>query len=345
MARRRKKTHSAAAFLAIAVFAILAVASWWLFLLEEPLRGRRPAMALSAQAPAAEPGEPSSADTAPHSPGKAPVVSELGVLDRSPVAVGPQATTEPDVAVRIAAIRADAEAAKSQGNWLTARAKLGEALQLAQGGPHLAQLRADLSEAGRETILSPRIFEDDPHVGRYVIQPGDTLAKIAANHRITADLLANINGIADKNLVRAGQTIKVIHGPFDAVVEKSSYTLDLYLGGTFVRSFPVGLGADDGTPTGRWRVSSKLVNPTYYPPRGGKIIAADDPQNPLGERWIGLTGIEGSAVGQERYGIHGTIEPDSIGQSTSMGCVRLLNEDVEHLYTCLVERHSTVTIR
>ena len=74
-------------------------------------------------------------------------------------------------------------------------------------------------------------------------------------------------------------------------------------------------------------------------------MAADDPKNPLGERWIGLTGIEGSAVGQERYGIHGTIEPESIGKNTSMGCIRMRNEDVEFLYRCLIEKHSTVTVR
>jgi lipoprotein-anchoring transpeptidase ErfK/SrfK len=74
------------------------------------------------------------------------------------------------------------------------------------------------------------------------------------------------------------------------------------------------------------------------------VIAADDPQNPLGERWIGLIGVSGGAVGQERYGIHGTIEPQSIGQSISLGCVRMYNEDVAQVYSYLVEKHSTVTI-
>ena len=99
------------------------------------------------------------------------------------------------------------------------------------------------------------------------------------------------------------------------------------------------------SPTGEWRVATKLMNPTYYPPRGGEIMAADDPKNPLGERWIGLVGISGAAVDQERYGIHGTNEPDSIGKSVSMGCIRMHNEDVEALYSYLVETHSTVTVR
>jgi len=238
-----------------------------------------------------------------------------------------------------------AEQALAQGDAVSARGKLSEALSQAPNGPQRSRIIGHLDRIGQETILSPRIFENDPLVERYVIQPGDSLVKIAAANRVTADLLADINRIADKHMVRAGQMVKIVKGPFDAVVEKDTYKLHVYLGNTFVREFSVGLGADDSTPEGKWRVSSKLMNPTYYPPRGGRILAADDPQNPLGERWIGLTGIEGAAVGQERYGIHGTIEPDSIGRDSSMGCIRLRNEDVEKLFTYLVDKHSTVTVK
>ena len=75
------------------------------------------------------------------------------------------------------------------------------------------------------------------------------------------------------------------------------------------------------------------------------IISADDPENPLAERWIGLEGVAGEALRQQRYGIHGTIEPETIGQNSSMGCIRMFNEDVEALYTYLVTKHSTVTVR
>ena len=112
-----------------------------------------------------------------------------------------------------------------------------------------------------------------------------------------------------------------------------------------VTHFKVGLGQDNGTPNGRWVVKNKLTNPTYYPPRGGDIISADDPQNPLGERWIGLAGIEGDAVGQLRYGIHGTNEPDTIGKNASMGCVRLHNKDVDLLFDLLIEKQSHVDVR
>ena len=104
-------------------------------------------------------------------------------------------------------------------------------------------------------------------------------------------------------------------------------------------------GTDSSTPTGEWVCANKLMNPTYFPPRGGAVKAADDPGNSLGERWIGLKGLAGDAVGQERYGIHGTIDPESIGKAVSMGCIRLRNEDVALLYEILVDAKSHVVVR
>jgi len=262
--------------------------------------------------------------------------------------------TSPDVPVveqqqtpelRAAELLAAGRDAIQRNDDLTARANLSAALQLGVDGNDEEFVRRELVRVGNETVLSARIVNGDPLVDRYVIRAGDVLAKIAAAYKVSPDLLASVNGIIDKDRIREGQTIKIIKGPFRAVVSKHTYTLDVYIGDTFVRSFSVGLGADDSTPTGEWKVVTKLMNPTYYPPRGGEIIAADDPKNPLGERWIGLVGVSGAAVDQERYGIHGTNEPDSIGKNVSMGCIRLHNEDVEALYTCLVENHSTVTVR
>ncbi len=235
--------------------------------------------------------------------------------------------------------------AAAAGELVAARTRFAEALQRNPAPDEAKLLRSELVRLGEETIFSPRILENDTLTERYIIQTGDSLAKIANRFKVSADLLAAVNGIADKNRIRAGQAIKVVHGPFRAVVDKRSYTLDLLLADVLVRQFPVGLGADGSTPTGQWQVSTKLVNPTYYPPRGGAIIAADDPKNPLGERWIGLVGLAGEALGQERYGIHGTIEPETIGRDASLGCIRLHNKDVESLYMCLVEKHSTVIVK
>ena len=134
--------------------------------------------------------------------------------------------------------------------------------------------------------------------------------------------------------------------------QKGDYRLDVYLGSpgeagsVFVTSFSVGLGKDNSTPVGTWIVAQggKVHPATYYSPRGEGVIAADDPKNPLGGYWMGLTGVAGGAVDKSSYGIHGTIEPDSIGKQASMGCIRLGHDDIAVLYELLVEGKSKVVV-
>ena len=73
--------------------------------------------------------------------------------------------------------------------------------------------------------------------------------------------------------------------------------------------------------------------------------SANDPANPIGEHWIGLAPDEERIRGLDGYGIHGTIDLDSIGRQASMGCVRMRPDDVELIYGVLMEDISTVVIR
>ena len=98
--------------------------------------------------------------------------------------------------------------------------------------------------------------------------------------------------------------------------------------------YTVGIGKQGTSPQGRFVVKQKLVNPTYYGP-DGLVIDGDDPANPLGEHWIDLG---------DSYGIHGTINPDSIGKAQSRGCIRMRNEDVMEVFSLLGEG-SEVVIR
>ncbi len=61
--------------------------------------------------------------------------------------------------------------------------------------------------------------------------------------------------------------------------------------------------------------------------REGKVVmekVPPGPDNPLGKYWIPLS-VPG-------YGIHSTIWPESIGHSTSHGCIRMATEDIENLF-------------
>lgn len=270
-----------------------------------------------------------------------PEVSEKGA--QSAPSSGPATPSAPSAAQGLKLI----ESARGQiqsGNLIAARQQLSEAMNSGLESAKQVEIRAELVRLGQATVFSPRVYADDPLAGQYIVAGGDTLEKIARKHKVTAGLLARINNIPNINLIRQGQTLKVLHGPFHAKVTKSAFRMDVYLQDTFVQSFPVGLGAEDGTPTGTWEVGEKLVNPTFYHPRENKVYAADDPMNPLGERWIALKGVAGNAVGQMRYGLHGTIEPDSIGRSVSLGCIRMHNPDVELVYDMLVPALSTVLV-
>lgn len=243
---------------------------------------------------------------------------------------------------------------KDAGHLLTARELINNSLMSGQLSDSDAQAaREMLSELSQDMLFTRKQVPGDPYTDLYQIQNGDRLSRIADHHSIPWPLLLRINGMSDARRIQAGRSLKVINGPFHAVVNKSKFRLDLYLGNPggpgsmFVRSFAVGLGRDNSTPTGLWVVQqgNKAHPATYYSPRGEGVIAANDPKNPLGGYWMGITGLEGNAVGKSSYGIHGTIDPDSIGKQSSMGCIRLGHEDIAFLYDILVEGKSKVMIK
>lgn len=324
MARRRSTRRTVRNMV---IFVVVATAAgWWGWSRWGPARRpSRPVAARSADAPA-EPAQRSAA------------VATVG----GPAQPG---RPSPKQLARARKRLADAQRALKRGDLVTARTAFNDALGAGLPADQQEQVRAELARLADQTIFSARHIPGDPLTGLLVVKPGQTLRAIGKQFKVSDDLLAMINRIADKSHIRAGQTIKVVHGPFHAIVDKSQHRMYVYLQNLLVRTFPVGLGIEGSTPSGEWQVKDKLVNPAYYPPRGGKIIPADDPSNPLGERWIGLKGLGGQAKGQLRYGIHGTIEPDSIGKDVSLGCIRLHNPDVELLFKLLVLKDSRVTVR
>jgi lipoprotein-anchoring transpeptidase ErfK/SrfK len=183
--------------------------------------------------------------------------------------------------------------------------------------------RAELKD--RINATSRRIyFQPQPHyMEAHQVQPGDTLEAIAKEYDVSWEYLARLNRVEPAR-IRAGQKLKVIKGPFTAIIDVSDYELTLHCHGYYVHKFPVGIGKDGATPVGAFRVQDKVVNPPYNGPEGA--IAADDEANPIGERWISLG---------DGYGIHGTIDPDSIGKSESRGCVRMHNNDIDKVYDLL----------
>jgi len=244
----------------------------------------------------------------------------------------------------------------AKGQTLRARAALNEMLHDPSIRDEQAEeVRVRLAALNEDLVFSPRVTAGDPICELYEVQPGDRLSKIAQRRELATHwkLIQRVNKLSDPNKIRVGQKLKLVRGPFHAVVDKSAFRLDIYHGQPnapeswlYIRSFSVGLGKDDGTPMGTFIVArdSKVENPAWVNPHNtAEQYAASDPANPIGEYWIGLEG-KGDASAYTGYGIHGTIEPDSIGEQRSLGCVRLLPDDVALVYELLEEGISVVKI-
>jgi len=89
------------------------------------------------------------------------------------------------------------------------------------------------------------------------------------------------------------------------------------------------------TPLGNTKVISKVVNPSWYPPKSvrdehaaqGRPLASivpPGPNNPLGDRAMRL-GLPG-------YLIHGTNRPAGVGMRVTHGCLRMFPEDIRYLF-------------
>lgn len=178
----------------------------------------------------------------------------------------------------------------------------------------------------------------DAHSVPYKVEKGDTFTSIARKHGLTADLVKLVNGIDDKRL-RPGDTLKIPTYKFSIIVSKSQNTLVLKGDEEVLKTYVVATGTDNSTPVGTYKITDKLVDPVWYKEEkdGRSVrIPAGSPSNQLGSRWLGID--------KPGYGIHGTIEPDSLGKQVTAGCVRMKNEEVEELYR-IVAPGTPVTIQ
>lgn len=110
------------------------------------------------------------------------------------------------------------------------------------------------------------------------------------------------------------------------IINKSSNQLAFFDSGQLVNTYSVATGKTDQlTPEGTFKIVNKIKNRPYYTDN----IPGGSPNNPLGDRWLGLDarGTYGTT-----YAIHGNNNPNSIGKYISAGCVRMYNDDIRSLF-------------
>src|SRR5665213_1678018 len=95
--------------------------------------------------------------------------------------------------------------------------------------------------------------------------------------------------------------------------------------------YGIGVGRDGFRWSGTHRITAKKEWPSWTPPSQMLARRPDLPRhmaggidNPLGARAMYL--------GSTLYRIHGSNEPETIGQAVSSGCFRMTNDDVTDLY-------------
>ncbi|MBI1868182.1 MAG: L,D-transpeptidase [Methylocystis sp.] len=119
--------------------------------------------------------------------------------------------------------------------------------------------------------------------------------------------------------------------PGTVVISTSQRRLYYVLGGRQAIRYGVGVGRPGFEWAGSRYVSNKRAWPDWTPPSQMLRRRPDLPRhmagglaNPLGARAMYLGGT--------LYRIHGSNEPETIGQAVSSGCIRMTNDDVLDLY-------------
>lgn len=117
-------------------------------------------------------------------------------------------------------------------------------------------------------------------------------------------------------------------------VSKSDYTLTLYKGNEFVKSYPIAVGRNPG--------DKQRVGDNRTPTGNFKIVSIENASKWTHDFGDGKGNIKGAygpwflrldAKGWKGIGIHGTHDPDSRGTMATEGCIRLSNEDIAELKT------------
>ena len=119
--------------------------------------------------------------------------------------------------------------------------------------------------------------------------------------------------------------------PGTIVISTSERRLYLVLPDHEALKYGVGVGRQGFTWAGVTRVAMKKEWPDWTPPEAMLRRRPDLPrhmkggiENPLGARALYL--------GASEFRIHGSNEPETIGQAVSSGCIRMTNDDVKDLY-------------
>jgi L,D-transpeptidase ErfK/SrfK len=158
---------------------------------------------------------------------------------------------------------------------------------------------------------------------------GENLYQLGLRYGLAIEHFAFANNLPVQLSVNQSREITVPHRRIlpsnppsnGLVVNLPERGVFLFLDGAFEKFYPIAIGQPGrfATPTGQFQLASRVKDPTWMPPEwaglGTDTVVPAGPDNPLGDRWMGL-----SSPG---LGLHSTTQPTSIGSAASHGCMRM----------------------
>jgi lipoprotein-anchoring transpeptidase ErfK/SrfK len=219
---------------------------------------------------------------------------------------------------QMAALIGQAVQYKTGGDLLKSREAYQQVLAQYPSAPNIKDIQRQIGDLNVAVIFSAL---QTHQTEIYTVEPGDTLRKIANKFGTTIELIKRRNHL-ESDRIKPGQKFSVWLASFTILIDKSDNTLTLKNGEETVKVYPVSTGKNDSSPVGNFTIKYRYTDPVWF--HKGEVVEAKSPKNYLGTRWLGFD--------LPKYGIHGTIEPERIGQQVSSGCIRMRNEDVQELY-------------
>lgn len=166
------------------------------------------------------------------------------------------------------------------------RGELSQALLLLSdwyGDPSLSASEAAEVDTLLSQLAGSVIYSTEPRLEPpYIVQAGERLEAIAKQYNVPWQLLAKINGISSADQLQAGQKIKVLRGPFSAVVDMSKKTLTLMLDRRYAGRFKLDFEPSVTIEEGHWQVKQKLLTPA------NASFSGTGPTTPTDERSLML---------------------------------------------------------
>jgi LysM repeat protein len=219
------------------------------------------------------------------------------------------------------AVLAEARALLDQNRWADAHLRLSALYDNPQIPPQeargIVQILDDL--AARVVYSRQHLLE-----GAYQVQWGDTLERIATGYSVPPQLLAKINGLADPQNLPPGTELKVLRGPFNAIINLGRFELTLMVNGRYAGRFRIGIGTDSAKLEGNYVVREKRTQVPYA--YADRSVVPEKSQTPNQIFILDL----GNGVS-----IHGTTDARGIGRAGNQGSICLGQPDIDDVFGIL----------